>query len=130
MKIVDYLAEFGTYSFPEGFKELLEGKSIIEQLNYFRISNGYGFFFEPWRERKNSSARFLRVENSSDVKAVIVDKGLIVGAMVENEYGKDEPCFIDQCVTTWSASDNNGAGYKERCECAIFIAVPEDFMEK
>lgn len=130
MKIVKYVKDFGEYSFPDGFKELLERKSVEEQLNYFRISNGYGFFFEPWRQRKNSSARFIRVEKSCDVKGVIVDNGLIVGVMIENAYGKDEPCFIDRGVTTWDASDNNGAGYKERCECAIFIAVPEDFMEK
>ena len=130
MKIVRYVKEFGEYSFPEGFKDLLVGKSVDEQLNYFRISNGYGFFFEPWRERKNSSARFLRVENSCDVKAVIVDKDLVVGVMINDYQCTNVPCFIDKGVTTWDASDNNGAGYKERCECAIFIAVPEDFMDK
>ena len=129
-KIVKYEKSFGEYTFPEGFKELLENKSVEEQLNYFRISNGYGFFFEPWRERKNSSARFIKIEDSVDVKGIIVDNGLIVGALIENDVCFDEPCFIDRGVTTWSASDNNGAGYKERSECAIFIAVPQDFDKK
>lgn len=128
-KIVKYEKSFGEYSFPNGFKELLENKTIEEQLNYFRISNGYGFFFEPWRERRNK-ASFIRVENSHDVKGIIVDNGLIVGTMIENDIGEEEPCFIDKGVTTWDASDNNGAGYKERVECAIFIAVPENFEEK
>ncbi len=122
MKVVKYIKEYGEYSFPDGLKELLQGKSIKEQLKYFRVSFSSNFRSTYWQDRTELSG-YIEVDKASDVKGIIVDNGLIVGAMIENEYGRSVPCFIDEGVCTWYASDNNGAGYKERIEYAYFLAV-------
>ncbi len=128
MKIIKYKKDFGEYSFPEGFKEVLLGKSVEEQLKYFRITFMNWYYDTPWQDR-----RYIRgcvdVKESSDVKAIIVDEDIVVGAMIENEYCTDEPCFIDHGVCAWYARDNNGAGYKERIDYAFFMAVGEKFDE-
>ncbi len=128
MKIIEYKNEFGEYSFPEGFREVLEGKSVEEQLKYFRITFINWYYDTPWQDRRYRRG-CVKIQENTDVRAIIVDNGVIVGAMIENEYCKDEPCFIDCGVCTWSASDNNGAGYKERIDYAFFMAVSENFDE-
>ena len=124
MEIYSYDKKMGIYSLPDKLKEALLGASIEEQLEYFRVTEnstvsktGFG---------STTSPRYAeRLEENYYVRGVITDNGIIVGAMVKNEFGSTSPLFLGKCVCVYSASDNNGAGYTER-EDYLYLAVSSE----
>ena len=129
IKTVAYEEKFGEYTIPSELKSILKGKPIDEQLSYFRITWMIHNTRTNWTDRRESRG-YKPVFSEPEVKAVILDDGIIVGAMIEDECGGDVACFLDQCVCTYSASDNNGAGYIEREDYLGFVAVSDDFTKK
>ena len=125
-KIVAYQKSFGDYKLPDGLKEKLQGLPLEKQVDFFRTTEFWSFCNTGWTERR-AQRGYVRVEDNSDVKGLIVDDGIIVGAMIQPYYGEPVPCFLDESVCTYYASDNNGAGYKEREDYTYFVAVSEDF---
>lgn len=126
MKIVNYEKSFGEYKFPEGFEELLSGRSIEEQMAFFRTTSKDSYTVTGWRERTYSDG-YYKLDKSMDVLALIVDDGKLVGVMVENENGKETPCFPEEYVCTYYSEDNNGAGYKTRAIFLNLLCVGENF---
>lgn len=43
MKTIDYQEKFGKIKFPEGFMQKLVGKTLTEQMEYYRITESISF---------------------------------------------------------------------------------------
>ena len=117
IKVIEHTEKLGSYTMPNGAEELLKGKTIEEQMKFFAI-----------KQYSTSHLCFDNtLTNSSDVKGLIVKDGIIVGVMVNDWACSDVPCYVNQCVCTWDASDNNGAGYKTREDNVklVFLAEKE-----
>jgi len=128
MKIIPYREEFGPVTFPEGFEETLHGLSIEEQMNRYRTTGSSSYALTDWKERTFRFGYF-RLDKDSDVRALIVRDSLLVGVMINNDDGRDTPCFPGERVCTYYASDNNGAGSKDRIDYTYLVCVPEGFGE-
>ena len=135
MDIIDYVPEFGEYSLPEGLREELTGKTIEEQMRYFgtacfydvALSMGWGKPRNPEMER-----RVYRMGQDEYVLGVIVDGGIIVGLYINsfregNEVSLFKGFTGGTCV--YSASDNNGAGYKEAEWYRYPLTLCKEFAE-
>lgn len=126
MKIVNYEERFGTIRFPDGFEELLKGLTVEEQMEYFRTTCVSKYSVTDWKER-SFVGYALKIYNDSDVTGVIVKDGIIVGIMIYDDNRREVPCLAEESVCTYYASDNNGAGSKERIEYTYLICVTEKF---
>ena len=108
VEIIEYNEKMGEFTMPEGAVEKLRALTIEEQAKLFRADMG----------------RYsLALEESSDIKGLIVKDGIIVGATVSDWANYPTPCFIGKKVCTLDAEDNNGAGYKTRTEYLWFEYV-------
>lgn len=106
---VPYEEKFGAFSLPEGAEALLRGLSIAEQTKYFFTQ---------------TIITKVPLEKSSDVKALIVKDGIVIGVMMSDFACAPQPCFIGECICTWDSEDNNGAGYKSRTEYTSLLFLP------
>lgn len=122
MKFVSYEEKMGKYKLPEGLKEMLSGLSLEEQTSYFYTSE-YRTFENSGFSSRTDGGDLTPLADSREVKALITDDGIIVGCMMRNDYGGEEVCFINQCVCTYSTSENNGAGYKYRDDYTYFVVA-------
>jgi len=125
MTIVPYEEKFGTFTFPEGFEETLKGLSVEEQISHYRLSVSRTDAMTGWRERTHGPW-YIRLDQVSDVKALIVKDGLLVGIMLKDFAGREVPCFADERVCTYYDEENNGAGYKTREEYVYLLCVAPD----
>lgn len=131
MNYVEYDGKLhGKLTYPEGFEQKLEGLSIEEQINYFRIGNGI-YRNEPIAKRRTSKYMMnVRIDSVSDVKAAIIHKGKIAGIMVEDCYGGIVPCLPEQGFVFTDESEQDGSGYKNHTLYLYLICVSEDFDKK
>ena len=115
------------YTLPEGYREAMRGKSIEEQLEYVYYTTSYLIaqktgFDKPVHDEydKLSSVYDLK----SKLIGALVDEtdGTVIGIKVECT-GSHEICFINDKVCIYSASDNNGAGYKCREDYIHLVTV-------
>jgi len=124
MKTIDYDSSFGTIQFPDGFVEKLNGKTIEEQMQFFRIAMTDTYSQSSYGEVTNE--RILKNTYSlaySRCKGIIVKDGIIVGVLITDFTDREVPCLPYHAVTTYYASDNDGAGYKERRDRVQLICV-------
>ena len=126
MNIIPYEEKFGAVNLPEGFMEKLEGKTIEEQMKYYRTTCVSRYSISGWKERVNNGY-VLTVDKDRDVRALIVKDGILVGVMIVCDTGSEVPLFAEENVCTYYASDNNGAGSKERIEYTYLLCVDDDF---
>ena len=127
-KIVPYEESFGAYTFPAGFEETLKGKTIDQQMDRYRLTMSVTDANTGWRERTHGMW-YVKLDRVSDVRALIVHGDTLVGILVEDDNGREVPCFADERVCTYYAQDNNGAGYKTREEYVYLLCVAEDFKD-
>ena len=123
MKIVSYEKKMGEYTLPDGLREALCGRPIEEQTEFYRGTGSTQYERTAWTSRTETVAG-KRLADCSEVLALIVDEGLLVGVIVENDCGNEQACFADCGVCTYYACDNNGAGYIEREDYFYLVAVP------
>lgn len=128
MKYMDYTPEQGKISYPEGFAELLEGLSIEEQLSYFRLGNGL-YLNEKFTDRKkNPYHAAVRLEECTDVKAIIVHDNKIVGVWVfDEQIYRDVACLPEQGYCCRYDDEPDGSGYKEFALYQYLICVSDTF---
>ncbi len=126
MRIVSYEETFGPINFPEGFAERLEGRTLEEQMDCYRTTTFSRFHNTGWKSRRYDSA-YSRLDRDADVTALIVKDGTLVGIMVKNHNGREQPCLPEGFVCTYYSEDNNGAGYKSRASYCHFVCVSEEF---
>jgi hypothetical protein len=109
-KIVDQ-ATLGERPIDESIKSVLNGLSIEEQTKYYRTI---------------TYSSYIELEKSSDVDALIVQDGIIVGVMMIDCANYPTPCYAGETICTWDAEDNNGAGYKTRTEYTQLVFLPSE----
>ena len=126
MKIVCYEEAFGEVKFPEGFAEKLKGLSLDEQMACYRTTEYTSFAMTDWNERTMASG-YRKLENTQEVRALIVRDGMLVGVMMRNDNGREVPCLPEERICTYFACDNNGAGSKSRIDYTYLVCVPEGF---
>lgn len=126
MKTVQYEEAWGEPVFPEGFEDEIRGLPIEEQMNRYRVTEYSSYCNTEYKER-TLTRWYSRLDKDSDVRGVIVRDGLVVGVLLNNDCGRDCPCLPGECVCTYYASDNDGAGYKERMDYKWLLCVPADF---
>ena len=129
MKIINYEEKFGQYSFPEGFEEGLRGRSVEEQMKFYRTTEYSSYSLTNWSQRTTKSG-YRRLEDTREVKALIVKDGLLVGVMILDDCNREVPCFAEERICTYYAEDNNGAGYKTREDYLYLVCVPENFEDR
>ena len=122
MKIIEYIENYGEVVYPEGFKEMLIGKSIEEQAKCFCISGQTTFRNTGWSERKSEYKG--RLSEKTDI-AVVVKDGLIAGIIAKDDNGNERFIAPEKGICTYYAEDNNGAGYKTRADYLHLVCVPE-----
>ena len=129
MKIVQYEEKMGNYTYPEGFKQTLVGLTIEQQMRRFRTTPWSRHHNTHWKSRTYTGP-YRYVDEDSNVKAIVIDDGFICGVIITDERGRDLFCMPEDYVCTCYASDNNGAGYKERMDFLHFVCVSENFEEE
>jgi len=128
MKTVNYEKAFGEYTLPEWLKKKLAGLPVDEQLRYFRTTEWISVSKTGWGTG-TSEGKCVNICDDSSVTAVIIDRDTVVGIMIKSYYGETKPCFIGKGVCTYSASDNNGAGYTEREDYTYLAAISEECLD-
>ena len=125
MKIEKYQAEFGEINFPEGFEDKLKGKSLEEQMEFFRITESscvartsYGQI-----DKETMTEYCYKLNEYKKVIGLIESDGILVGVRIQGWWKSDAAVMPYHCVCTYYASDNNGSGYKEREDYAYLICV-------
>ena len=126
MKIVNYEERFGVVHFPEGFEAQLKGRAIQDQMEFYRTSCNTEYEVTGWKKR-NHLVSALKLEEDPTVTAIIVRDGIVVGVMVLDDCNREVPCLPEKGVCTYYASDNNGAGSKDRIDYTYLVCVPENF---
>ena len=125
IKIYPYIAKYmDTYEMPEGLKDALRGKSLEEQLAYYRCTynlrlaekTGYDL---PVHEEY---ADLIKPQDLPIFLGAVVDEGLVVGVKLKCT-GSEESCLVGKSVCTYFASDNNGAGYKTYEKYLYLVSV-------
>ena len=108
------------------FEDVLKDLSIEEQMEFYRVTCFSVYSQSNWKERTYQGSA-VRLDKDRDVTALIVKDGILVGIMILDDSNREVPCLAEESVCTYYASDNNGAGSKERIEYTKLICVPENF---
>lgn len=131
MKIEKYQPEFGQINFPEGFESRLKGKSLEEQMEFYRVTESSRIADISYGEIDKETIE-KHCYNLSEYKAVtglIELDGVLVGVRIHGwwdgvmQHEEDSVVMPYKCVCTYYASDNNGSGYKESENYAYLICV-------
>ena len=117
----------GKLSYPEGFPELLEGRSLEQQLRFFRIGNGI-YRNEPVTQRRKCACHYsCPLQDDKRVEAILLCENRVAGVLVRNCHGKVVPCLPEQGYIVRDDSELDGSGYKEHQLFRYLICVSEAF---
>ena len=125
MQIYKYNKEYmGDYSMPEGLREVLVGKSVEEQLKYYRYTYSLRLanitaYDKPTPEDTDGLYELDRLDI---LLGAVVDGDLVVGIKVQCS-GSQESCLIDKAVCYYYAEENNGSGYKYAEKYLYLVSV-------
>lgn len=126
MRIAPHEESFGTVTFPEGFAQRLEGLTILQQMDCYRTTTCSRLHNTDWKKRTMDHG-YARLENTPEIKALIVRDEVLVGVMILDDNGREQPCLPEGWVCTCYSEDNNGAGYKSYSSFTHLVCVPEGF---
>lgn len=119
------------FTWPEGFLEMLKGKTLEEQMSYYRIVEEEHYSRTAYGEiTKENKHRFgYSIENYPGTKALVVEDGVLIGVCIKPyisyDYPIGVPAFPYRDICTYSSSDNNGAGSNDRDDYAHLCCVME-----
>ena len=126
----EFLQAHRTIEFPDGFRQLLEGKSIEEQMKYYGIVENMYFTKSYYGETENTRGYECSVPlaESNLVKGLIVEDGILEGVIMKGYWG-ERPAAPYDIVTTYYASDNEGSGYNDREDTAVLLCLPPELVK-
>ena len=106
----------------EGYPEVLKGKTLEEQMDYFCISVNGSYSWHSYGQVDFEKLRRYshKIEEDEYVTRLVVYDGLLVGVEM-----KGTQVLPNKGVETYYACDNNGAGYKEYEEWSYFYCCPK-----
>ena len=113
---------------PEGFLEMLKGKPLEEQMEYYRVveetyrsRTAYG---EITSTHKHEYGYALK--DYPGLNALIVEDGVLIGACIDRFAPRmwwGAPAYPYETICTYYASDNNGSGSNDREDYAHLCCV-------
>lgn len=129
MKVSEFTGDPSSIRWPERYAAELEGLSPVEQLRYFYVTPDYA----KWTRKALDEGGF-EWQNPFCLYTLPVQEIEVLGGRVAAVHHGGSRLILGESVCTYSASDNNGAGYKEREDCATLvcgepITFPRDFYE-
>lgn len=118
-------------SWPEGFLEKLRGKTIEEQMSFYRIVEEEHYSRTAYGEitKENKTSFGYALEDYDGLTSLIVDDGILIGVRIISAFRKYDygtPAFPYRDVCTYYADDNNGSGSKCREDYAHLCCVVPD----
>lgn len=116
---------FPNVGFPEGFREKLLGKTIEEQMESFRITLSDELAQMPYTEITGeviADAACL-LKELSGFEGLVVDDGLIVGALIRGWGDALQACPPYGGVYTSIGYNEDGSRARDKDECAYLICV-------
>ena len=124
---VMYQDNYGPVEYPEQFEELINGRSIEEQLEFYRIGCGV-YRHQMLNERRKSEYDYsCKLEDEKAVKSIIVKDGKIAGVMISDVHGKIIPCMVENGYCITDNDEPDGSGYKSFVLYRYLICVPSEF---
>lgn len=116
---------FPNVDFPESFREKLLGKTIEEQMELFRVTMSDELAKTPYAEITGeviADAACL-LEELSGFEGLVVDNGLIVGALIRGWGDTLQACPPYGGVYTSIGYNEDGTRARDKDECAYLICV-------
>ncbi len=131
MKTEKYQLKFGEINFPEGFEEKLKGKTLEEQMKFYRITASSRTADIPYGklDAETIEESCYSLSEYKAITGLIELDGILVGVRIHSWWDRvmmheeDTSVLPYQRVCTYYASDNDGSGYKEREDYAYLICV-------
>jgi hypothetical protein len=125
MNMIEYQAEFGDIVFPDGFEQKLSGKTIEEQMAFYRIEEVCLLSSYSYGELDSRSQRKLthELDKCHDVEELIIKNGLLVGVTIRDYANNTQICLPGQYVTTYIAIDDDGVGSESREDTCSLVCL-------
>lgn len=117
-----YCEQIDNYNIDESIAEILKGKTIEKQMEYYFVTESVRLYETSYgeitKERLNEKA--VQLSEYDGVIKLLLKDDILVGATVKG-YFKEGNLLLDRCVCTYYASDNEGSGTKDREDYAYLI---------
>lgn len=119
-------------TWPEGFLEMLKGKPLEEQMEYYRVVEESYHSRTAYGEitSTNKHEYGYALKDYPGLNALIVEDGVLIGACIDRFAASKwwgAPAYPYENVCTYFASDNNGSGTKDCIDYAHLCCVmPEN----
>lgn len=113
------------------FLAALKGKSLEEQMEYYRIVKCKSYSKTAYGEITKSNMHKVgyALKDYKGLNALIVEDDVIIGVCIDGfacHHALGTVAFPYQNICTYYASDNNGAGYNDREDYAhLCLVMPE-----
>lgn len=110
------------YVVDERIAQLLDGKTVEEQMNYYYVTESRKLYETAYGEitKEKLSEKAIALADYKGVKKLLLKEHVLVGAIVDG-YFKDGNLLLDNSVCTYYASDNEGSGTKDREDYAYLV---------
>lgn len=117
-----YCEQIDNYNIDESIAEILKGKTIEKQMDYYYVTESVRLYETAYgeitKERLNEKA--VKLSEYDGVIKLLLKSDILVGAIVEG-YFKKGNLLLDRCVCIYYDSENDGSGTKERTDYAYLI---------
>ncbi len=125
MKVEKYQSGSGEVNFPKGFEEKLKGKSIEEQMDFYRITESRQLARTSYGQvdKETVTKRCYKLTEYENVKGLVVRDGILVGVRMNGWWNGEKVVLPYQCVLTYYASDNEGSGTNDREDYAYLVCI-------
>ncbi|MBO5924765.1 MAG: hypothetical protein J6Q52_00700 [Clostridia bacterium] len=124
LEVVEYDKSMGEYMMPPEYRELLVGKTLEEQVEYFGVV----------KEENEERSSYGSVDSSSHYTkpaigiwepyyciGIVVDEGIIVGLWTKIWDGSRIPLFLNKCTCIYFACDDDGTGSTSVDDYVTFV---------
>lgn len=108
--------------------QILSGKTVAQQTEYFYVTESHRFYSTAYGEiTKEDLHKYAKKLCDYDgIRALLIKDGIIVGAKIDAMWSGEGKLFRKKSVCTYYASDNEGSGTKEREDYAYLMFVGID----
>ena len=117
-----YCEQIEDYYIDESIVEILKGKTIEKQMDYYFVTKSVRLYESSYGEitKEKLNEKAVHLSEYEGVIKLLLKSDILVGAVVKG-YFKDGNLLLDRCVCTYYASDNEGSGTKDREDYVYLI---------
>ncbi len=117
-----YMPDGEEYVVDERIVEILSGKTIEQQMEFYYVTESYRLYSTAYGEISSENLResSVRLCEYKGVRKLLLKGDILIGAKIKAWWG-DGILLPDKCVCTYYASDNEGSGTKDREDYAYLI---------